>query len=151
MRDEDHQVDSNAQLAYRTYLDERKVLVDAELEVAGRFDKGLLTMSGGTLFLSMAFIKEIASKPHLTWTLLASWILLAVTVCAMLTSLLTSQSALRFQRKILDDELESKESASAKNLFAVQTNLLNAASIVSFIVAIVFLSVFVYANMPGDK
>ena len=105
MREQIGQTESVGQLAYSTYPDERKVLVDAELEVAGRFDKGLLTMSGGTLFLSMAFMKNIASKPYLTWTLFVTWVLLAATICAMLTSLLTSQSALRFQRKILDDRL----------------------------------------------
>ena len=151
MGDEVERTDSDRQLKYRTYLDERKLLVAAECEVAGRFDKGLLTMAGGTLLLSMTFVKDIASNPHHTWALFSSWVLLASAVCAMLMSLLTSQQAFQFQRTILDDGLEDKKTLLPKNSPARKTRWLNRVSIVCFFVAIAVLGVFIYANMPGDQ
>ena len=138
------------QLKYKTYLDERRSLVNTELDVSSRFDKSILTLSGGALLLSMTFVKDIASKPNLACALLTAWLLLALTICLMLISLLTSQSALRRQRDILDDDLGQPEPEVAhRNLCGVVTHWLNVSSIAVFITALVFLSVFIAANLPG--
>jgi len=137
-------------LGYSTYLDERKSLITTELDVSSRFDKSVLTLSGGSLFLSMTFVKEIAKTPNLTCMLLLAWLLFALAICLMLVSLLTSQSALRRQRKILDDNLATPEaSATHRNQLGVVTHWLNVSSIIAFIVGVVCLSLFVAANLPG--
>ncbi len=133
---------------YGAYLDERRVLVSAELEISSRFDKGILTLSGGALLLSMTFVKEIAAKPYNAHLLVWSWLLLAAAICMMLLSLLASQSALRRARAILDERL-SQPQTSCRNCWARITHILNIASIVAFIAALVFLVLFVSANVPG--
>jgi hypothetical protein len=135
-------------LDYKTYLDERKLLSDVEVGVAERFDKGVLTLSGGALLLSMTFVKDIASKPNLTWLLLVSWVLLAGAICLMLTSLLMSQSAIRRQIAILDQSLVKPPAAYQRNRLAGVTNCFNISSIVAFAVAMVFMCVFVAVNLP---
>lgn len=137
-------------LEYSTYLDERKSLITTELDVSSRFDKSVLTLSGGSLFLSMTFVKDIAANPNLTYFLLFAWMLLALAICLMLISLLTSQSALRRQRKILDENLSKSEDAvTHRNQLAVVTHRLNVSSIIAFILGVISLSLFVAANLPG--
>lgn len=137
-------------LGYSTYLDERKSLITTELDVSSRFDKSVLTLSGGSLLLSMTFVKDIAENPNLTCILLLAWLLLALAICLMLVSLLTSQSALRRQREILDENLANPEAAAKiENKWAVVTNWLNWSSIIVFIAGVICLSLFVAANLPG--
>lgn len=136
-------------LEYPDYLNERRALADAESEVSSRFDRSLLTLSGGALLLSMTFVKEIASKPHNTWTLFVAWLLLGWAICLMLISLLTSQSAFRRQRDILDDRLDRKAPARATNRYASMTHWLNLVSMTCFGAALGFMSYFIWANMPG--
>lgn len=138
------------ELEYSTYLDERKSLISTELDVSSRFDKSVLTLSGGTLLFSMTFVKGIAENPDLTCMLLLAWLLLALAICLMLVSLLTSQSALRCQRKILDASLGERHIAdTSRNSLAVVTHWLNVSSIVAFIAALICLALFVAANLPG--
>ena len=150
MTNESRSSETVQRIDYSTYLDERRTLVSSELDVAGRFDKSILTLSGGALLLSMTFVKDIASKPHNTWTLFISWLLLAIAISSMLVSLLTSQSALRCQRDLLDETLERQPQGSSNNRLGAATHRLNIASIVVFIAALSFLSVFIYVNMPGE-
>ena len=70
MKDNKNKPQDNKQIEYNTYLDERKSLVNTELEISARFDKGILTLSGGALLLSMTFVKDIADKPNLNCMLL---------------------------------------------------------------------------------
>jgi len=145
----DTNIDSHqAHKDHQAYLDERRALISAELEVSSRFDKGILTLSGGALLLSMTFVKDIASKPHHTWWLLYSWLLLGGAICMMLASLLTSQSGLRRARVILEKKLDDSN-AKCRNGWGCMTNLLNIASILAFVAALVFMVLFVAANMPG--
>jgi len=47
--DSSEEQDGDQQREYQTYLDERRSLVNAELDVSSRFDKSILTLSGGAL------------------------------------------------------------------------------------------------------
>lgn len=135
-------------LDYDTYLNERKLLIGAELDVSSRFDRSILILSGGSFFVSMIFVKEIVKCPNSTYMFLLAWVLFALAICLMLLSLLTSQSALRRQRKILDDNLAVHAVCSTqRNRLGVVTHWLNVLSIASFVMGMVCLFVFVGTNL----
>jgi len=94
-------------LSEKAYLEARKQYDDAELEVSGRYDTWILTLAGGALGLSITFLEKIAPHPQidtLCW-LKWSWVALIVSLLAALTSLVTSQSAIRENRKELDSAI----------------------------------------------
>ena len=68
--------DNNIETKYQQYLDERKLLIDAEAEGARSFDKAIMTLSAGALGLSLTFIKEIVCHPHgsTLWLLIGAWV-----------------------------------------------------------------------------
>jgi len=137
------------------YLDERRLLVEGEVQVAARFDKSILTLSGGALLLSMTFIKHIVSgSPKDTWALIVAWISLGTAIAVMLISLLTSQKAYQQQRDILDKQFGDSNGGSECNCWACGTKWLNRISITLFLVAIIFLGYFTIKNMEkslGDQ
>ena len=137
------------------YFDERRLLVEGEVQVAARFDKSILTLSGGALLLSMTFVKDIVrGSPKDTWVLIVAWILLGMAIAAMLISLLTSQRAYQRQRDILDKEYSSRGGRDEYNCWACGTKWLNRISIVVFLVAISFLGYFAIKNIEkslGDQ
>ena len=86
------------------YYKIRQSYDEAELEASGRYDKWILTLSGGALGLSITFIEKLAKNPTpetLFWPKL-SWGCLVISLLAALLSLVTSQSAIRENRKKLD-------------------------------------------------
>ncbi len=130
------------------YLDERRLLVEGEVQVAARFDKSILTLSGGALLLSMTFLRDIiGGTPKDTWTLIVAWLLLGVTIAAMLVSLLTSQKAYQRQRDILDKHFGDSNGGDEPNCWACGTKWLNRISIIFFLVGITFLGYFTVINI----
>jgi len=133
------------------YLKTRQSYNEAELEVSGRYDKWILTLSGGALGLSIAFIEKIAKNPTpdtLFW-LKISWGCLVISLLTALLSLVTSQSAIRENREELDSAHSEKR---APNLifprwFSCITNGLNWGSLLLFILGVTFLCVFSFKNI----
>ena len=118
----------------KTYLEERKLLVDAERESARSFDKSMLTLSSGALALSITFIRQIAPVPRFEPYLYLAWSGFILALLCTLVSFLSSQTALRKQRDILDLNYQDRRSApEQKNLMSAVTNYLNWFSILSFI------------------
>lgn len=136
---------------YQRYLDERRLLVEGEVQVAARFDTSVLTLSGGALLLSMAFVKDIVGgSPEEAWALIVAWILLGATIGVMLVSLLTSQKAYQKQRDILDRDLETSKTEDRPNWWAWGTEWLNRFSITFFLAGIIFLGYFSVKNMQSS-
>ncbi len=91
---------------YEEYTAQRVRLDDASLEVAGRYDRVFLTISTGSLALSVTFIDKIISIMQ-TWTLfllVIGWILLLIAVILQLLALSASHNATREQINILDQQ-----------------------------------------------
>jgi magnesium-transporting ATPase (P-type) len=132
----------------KTYLEERKLLVDAERESARSFDKSMLTLSSGALALSITFIRQIAPAPRFETYLYLAWSGFILALLCTLVSFLSSQTALRKQRDILDLNYQDSRSASEqKNLMSAVTNYLNWFSILSFIIGVLCLTVFAIKNL----
>lgn len=84
--------------------DYRNWLVKAHHEASKDFDKAIITLSGGALGLSLAFVKQIAPQPirSSSW-MMASWLLFSASLLAILFSFLTSQATLKNGIKSLDN------------------------------------------------
>jgi hypothetical protein len=141
----------NEPLEQETYLKTRQSYNEAELEVSGRYDKWILTLSGGALGLSITFIEKIAKNPTpdtLFW-LEISWVCLVISLLTALLSLVTSQSAIRENREELDlaHSENRAPSLSFSRWFTYITNGLNWSSLILFILGVVFLCVFSFKNI----
>jgi len=133
---------------YKIYLEERKQLISAERFTAQQFDKAILTLAAGSLGLSITFIKYLAPTPKQCSKnyLIIAWIFFSLSILFTLISFLTSQSACRRQREILDNEIKQNESNSG-NIYATVTNYLNWGSIIFFIFGTIFLIIFAGSNL----
>ena len=138
-------------LSEKAYLEARKQYDDAELEVSGRYDTWILTLAGGALGLSITFLEKIAPHPQidtLCW-LKWSWVALIVSLLAALTSLVTSQSAIRENRKELDSANDERRSPrfSFFRWFTLLTNIFNWTSLVLFVIGTTLLCIFTFKNI----
>ena len=89
-------------------LDEyRKMLLEAEQKMQSSYDKAVMTLSGGALGRSLAFIKDIADKTSLKSTgwLLTAWVLWGFSVTLILASFFTSSLAIRRAIRQTDEKL----------------------------------------------
>ena len=141
-----------AKTEYEFYREERKNLIDAELEQASSFDKYILTLAAGTFGLSLLFIKDIVPHPEAgtIWLLVTAWAIFGASILSTLISFLLSQKAYREQRKILDNEYAKetkREQGEIKNTFATYTQCLNWASMILFLVGVIFLIIFSAVNL----
>jgi hypothetical protein len=133
------------------YISTRQSYDNAELEVSGRYDKWILTLSGGALGLSITFIDKIAKHPTidtLCW-LKVAWACLVLSLLTALLSLVTSQSAIRENRRELDNAHREERSPrlSFPRWFTWITNGLNWGALLLFILGATFLCVFSFKNL----
>jgi hypothetical protein len=135
---------------YQTYIDERKNLVEGETKSAEQFDRTLVTLAGGGLAVSLAFIEKIAPNPkkETLWLLAIAWAGLVLSLLFILCSFLTSQRAYRQQRAILEvDFLDPPGTQRPVNKWAVRTMWLNRLAIGLFIIGACMLAAFTITNM----
>lgn len=83
---------SNNDLKYKVYLEERKSLVDAKREGSELFDKAILTLAAGTFGLSLTFIRQIVPniKCGTEFMLICAWTGFCISLLSTLISFLTS-------------------------------------------------------------
>jgi hypothetical protein len=135
-----------------TYLAERKLLMELECESTRSFDKAMITLSAGALGLSITFIRQIAPMPQVKSLLYVAWGGFILCLLSTLLSFLFSQSAMRKQRGILDQDYIGELDISAQtNLWAKTTKFLNVSSIACFMVGVVFFVWFSITNLPKEE
>jgi hypothetical protein len=141
---------------YQAYIEQRENLNKSEYSVSEKYDHWLLTLSSGSLAISLTFIKNIVPNPdkNTILFLIVSWLLLIISILTSLYSLLTSQAAIRRARDILDESYyQDNESSQNQNIdkpenpSARTTNVLNWISMFAFTVGIIFLCTFSIINM----
>ena len=145
---------SNDGFKYKVYLEERKSLIDAELEGSRLFDKAILTLAAGAFGLSLTFIRQIVPniKSGTVFMLIYAWVGFCISLLFTLISFLTSQLACSKQIKILEVEYLNNQSdhdkkANLKNMASVCTRWLNILSIFAFIIGVIFLAIFSISNL----
>ncbi|MFI5166508.1 MAG: hypothetical protein ACHQQS_07815 [Thermoanaerobaculales bacterium] len=138
----------------KEYLEERRLLIDAEGESAASFDKAMITLSAGALGLSVTFIRQVVPQPRQTCLLLGAWIAYVGALLTVLVSFLLTQAAMRRQQKIIDTR-ETRRATGAgdsrlddeRNFASAWAVSLSIASIVLFAVGTILLVGFCFVNL----
>ena len=125
----------------------RTLLVTAEQKAQEDFDKTVLSLSGGALGISFAFVKDIiGNKPIASPALLLwSWIAWGTSVTSVLASFYCSQQALRHAVDQVDavkvyDQIPG-------GVYSRLTALLNAVGGLLFLAGVVLMVLFVAQNL----
>ena len=73
---------------------ERKRLTDLHEKATDAFDKAVMTLSGGALGISIAFIHDVAHHPRYKGVIAAAWGAFSLSLLLILLSFLTSERAI---------------------------------------------------------
>ena len=125
----------------------RDLLIAVEQKAQEDYDKTILSLSGGALGVSFAFVKDIVGSQPISqsWTLLASWIAWGTSVACVLGSFYASQRALRRAIKQVDEDKIYNQSPGG--FYSSLTASLNALGGILFLVGVVFIVIFVAHNL----
>ncbi len=126
---------------YRTWL------IAAEQKAQEDYDKTVLSLSGGALGVSFAFVKDVVgAKPLLQLNLLlAAWIAWGLSVTFVLASFHFSQRALR--RAITQIDKDDIYRQSPGGVYSEITTGLNAAGGLLFLVGVALIILFASHNL----
>src|SRR2546430_12783631 len=104
------------QIRYNEYSKQRGDLAKTNVDLGGRFDQWILTLSAGGLGLSLAFLEKIAPRPqpNTLFLLALAWLFLSLGLLTGFVALLTSQYSAFRQIQILDEEWKEYIEASKK-------------------------------------
>lgn len=127
--------------------DYRNHLILAEQKAQEDYDKTIISLSGGALGISFAFISDIVPDPTETYFLLTSWICWGVSITSVIISYFTSHLALR--RAIIQIDSSKIYNENPGGIATRFTSILNLISGTLFIAGISFLIVFVSENFGG--
>ncbi len=73
--------------------DERRRLTNLHEKVTDSFDRAIMTLAGGALGISIAFIHNVAPHPRHTRVLGCAWLSFALSLLVILASFLSSERA----------------------------------------------------------
>jgi hypothetical protein len=124
----------------------RNLLNECETQAASDFDKTTVSLAGGALGVSFAFLKDIAPNPPqwaLNFILAPAWFALTVSLLAVLLSLIFSMKSMRYQIECLDGRRTPKLEEQAGGWWREWTDELNWAALIGCIAGIVLLLLFV--------
>jgi hypothetical protein len=124
----------------------REYLVNATQKAQDDYDKAVLSLSGGALGISFAFVKDVVGEeplinPNL---LLAAWFAWGLSVSATLISLYTSHRTFKVAIKKLD---EGTIRANPGGWTDRATIALNLSSMVLFLLGVTLIIAFVSFNV----
>lgn len=126
----------------------RQSLLELEQKMQSSYDKAVMTLSGGALGVSMAFVQDVIGKQSVQGGsfLMTAWVCWGLSVSCTLTSFYTSSCALRKAVKQTDDkEIYLKLQGGMSNLI---TMVLNPVSGLLFFAGVISMVVFVKHNIP---
>jgi hypothetical protein len=133
----------------KTLLSFRDWMHETELTTHRDFDKAIMTLSGGALGISIAFIHNVAPHPTHRWALDTSWSLFALSLLVILAAYLSGIRSIHLSLDQVDLMLEGKELDAIKGKLAhayLLTKCLNLGSSGSFVLGVVFLVIFAILN-----
>jgi hypothetical protein len=121
----------------------RQALVEAHQKSSEAYDKAVMTLAGGALGISLAFVHQVAPNPtHKGW-LAWSWGLLALSLLLIFASFLASQWAILRQIK----ERDGQEVWPRWDVPGWMTTTLNLTSGAAFIMGVACLVRFAWFNV----
>ncbi len=124
----------------------RKLLTNLEQKSQEDYDKAILTLSGGALGVTFAFIKNIvkASSIQCPALIYSAWVVWTVSLLATLISFYFSRKALRKAIEQLDNG--AIYSGTPGGYFDKVTSVLNSLSGLLFIAGVIMAIIFVAYN-----
>ena len=125
-------------------------LVETEKKLKENYDKLIVTLSGGALALSIAFIKDIVNleTAQSTWLLLMAWAGFILSLAAVLGALSFGIEAHRHAIYQVDDD--SIYDTKPGGWFSRFTKALHRASAIFLLLGLISISAFAYTNV-GDN
>ena len=125
----------------------RQYLVETEQKVSESYDKTVITLSGGALGISFAFIKNIVGTNPIQAKLylFVGWSSLAISLTAVVLSLFFGTWAFRTAIKQVDEEKIYQ--ASAGGWLSKVTGALHFSGVLFLALGLFCLGVFVYKNL----
>ena len=126
----------------------RSQLLAAEQKMQEDFDKTVLSLSGGALGISFAFITDVVGEGPLVQKslLLAAWVVWGLSVTCVLASFYVSHLALR--RAITQTDSGRIHQEWPGGRYDKVTAVLNAGGGLLFFLGVVLVVVFVSSNLP---
>lgn len=126
----------------------RSNLLELQQKMQSEFDKAVMSLSGGALGLSFAFLKDIVKTTPLkdTSCLIAAWISWALSISCILFSFMSSAAALGHAIKQTDQKVIYLETQGGA--FNTATKYLNIAGGIFFLLGVIAISFFMKVNMP---
>jgi hypothetical protein len=126
---------------YRTHL------IKAEQKAQEDFDKTVLSLSGGALGISFAFVKDVIGTDPIqnAGLLFSAWICWGLSVTSVLLSYYTSNLALRKAIKQVDDgKIRGERPGKCFDMITAVLNLLGA---ILFFAGVILMTIFVALNL----
>jgi len=125
----------------------RKQLLEWEQKIGESYDKTLITLSGGALGLTIAFIKDIVGKDSIECTklLISSWVSWTISLTSLLLALYFAQFAYRKTIEQLDDGTIYSETPGG--YFTCAVYFFNALGGIGFIIGVITIVMFAYINL----
>lgn len=128
-------------------LDEyRNLLIGLEQKAQENFDRWVITLSGGALGVTFAFLNDIlkTNPPIHTWAITLAWGSWAFSITSVLASFFVSQLALR--KAIIQTDSGALEHERAGGCYDCVTAGLNILGLVLFLVGVLSAVFFVTIN-----
>lgn len=141
------------QSGQQSFLDEmaeyKRSLQAAEQVMQSEYDKGLMTLSGGALGISLAFVKEVIGKKtiHDGGWFVGAWVLWGLSLTFVLASYFTSTKSLRNAADSVGNQTIYLDLAKCR--WRRATICLNLASGLAFIAGVACIVLFIFLNMPN--
>lgn len=129
----------------------RNFLIKTKNQLNDNFDKLIVTLSGGALALSMAFLKDIVKLQvaNHSWMLALSWFLLIFSVGFVLGEIYFGIEAYRKALAQLDGKTIRQETAGG--IFASITKNLGRLAAIFLILGMVSIAMFVFINLENGN
>lgn len=127
----------------------RNQLCLAEQKAQGDFDKTIISLSGGALGISFAFIKDIVHFDKITFKslLLLSWLSWGLSILCILVSFYISNLAFRYAIKQVDEgTIYNGKAGGGFSAFVAHLNIFG---MMTFITGIILIVIFISKNLGG--
>ncbi|HUU84260.1 MAG TPA: hypothetical protein VM243_12220 [Phycisphaerae bacterium] len=142
---------------YATYRDERNRLTDSEQEYGKTYDKYVVTLSGGAIALSLAFLKDIVGDNPITGApcLVWAWVFLGLAIGTSVAGLFLAPISFARFRDVLDEQAAEGGDNYWARVRAKQRKRrlpkvipwLNALSLLTFLAGLLLLMWFTYGSV----
>lgn len=122
----------------------RDWLVKAHHTASQDFDRAVMTLAGGGLGISIAFVRDIAPHPVHKWMLAIGWLAFTLSLVSIFISLLTSQST---SLRMIEDIDANREPRQRFDLPGWMTDLLNSLAALFLVLGVGFVVLFALYNL----